>query len=105
MSQFLKEKNVPVVFENMWSLPLREDDPYDILYETPARLQQAGVRFAIATGDNGAQVRDLPYQAGMAASFGLPRAEALKAITLYPAQIMGVADRLGSIEEIGRAHV
>ncbi|HEX5709619.1 MAG TPA: amidohydrolase family protein, partial [Pyrinomonadaceae bacterium] len=73
-------------------------DPYDALYTTPAQLQQAGVRFAIATGDYGAEVRDLPYMAGMASSFGLPRAEALKSITLYPAQIMGVADRVGSIE-------
>jgi imidazolonepropionase-like amidohydrolase len=56
------------------------------------------VRFCISTGDSGAHVRDLPFQAGMAAAFGLPRAEALKAVTLYPAQIMGVSDRLGSIE-------
>jgi imidazolonepropionase-like amidohydrolase len=98
VAQFLKERNVPVIFERMWSLPLREDDPYDEFYSTPARLQAAGVRFAIATGDNGGEVRDLPYLAGMASSFGLPRAEALKAVTLYPAQIMGVSDRLGSIE-------
>lgn len=99
LTQLLKEKNVPVIFDGMWSLPLREDDPYDALYETPAKLQQAGVRFAISTGDTGAHVRDLPFQAGMAVAFGLPRAEALKSVTLYPAQIMGVADRLGSIEQ------
>ena len=97
-ASLLKEKNVPVIFDGMWSLPLREDDPYDTLYENPVKLQQAGVRFAISTGDVGAHVRDLPFQAGMAVAFGLPRVEALKAITLYPAQIMGVADRLGSIE-------
>jgi imidazolonepropionase-like amidohydrolase len=61
-------------------------------------LQAAGVRFAISTGDSGAHVRDLPFHAGMAAAYGLPRAEALKAVTLYPAQIMGVGDRLGSVE-------
>ena len=97
-AQLLKEKNVPVVFDAMWNLPLREDDPYDALFENAAKLQQAGVRFAISTGDAGAHVRDLPFQAGMAAAFGLPRAEALKAVTLYPAQIMGLAGQLGSVE-------
>jgi imidazolonepropionase-like amidohydrolase len=94
----LKERNVPVILNSTLNMPLREDDPYDSLYENAAKLQRAGVRFAISTGDSGAHVRDLPFHAGMAAAFGLPRAEALKAVTLYPAQIMGVGDRLGSIE-------
>ena len=95
---FLKEHNVPVILTGVLNLPARTDDYYDSLYENAAKLQQAGVRFCISTGDNGAHVRDLPFQAGMAASFGLPRDEALKAVTLYPAQIMNVADRYGSIE-------
>lgn len=94
----LKEKNVPVIITGVLDLPGREDDPYDTLYENASKLQQAGVRFCISTGDGGAHVRNLPLYAGMAAAYGLPRAEALKAITLYPAQIMNVADRLGSIE-------
>lgn len=94
----LKEKNVPVILTGILDLPAREDDFYDVLYENASRLQQAGVRFCISSGDNGANVRNLPFYAGMAAAFGLPRAEALKAVTLYPAQIMNVADRLGSIE-------
>jgi hypothetical protein len=94
----LKEKNVPVILTGIWDLPSREDDFYDTLYENAAKLQQAGVRFAISTGDSGPNVRNLPFYAGMAAAFGLPKAEALKAVTLYPAQIMNVADRLGSIE-------
>ena len=94
----LKEKNVPVILTGVLDLPAREDDFYDVLYENAAKLQQAGVRFCISTGDDGAHVRDLPYHAGMSAAFGLPRAEALKAVTLYPAQILNVADRLGSIE-------
>ncbi|HYE13578.1 MAG TPA: amidohydrolase family protein, partial [Pyrinomonadaceae bacterium] len=98
-AQFLKEKNVPVILDSILNLPLREDDPYDTLYENAAKLQAAGVRFCISAGDSGAHVRDLPFHAGMAAAFGLPKAEALKAVTLYPAQIMGVADRLGSIEQ------
>ena len=98
VTSLLKEKNVPVVIDGILNLPLREDDAYDTLYENASKLQAAGVRFAISTGDSGAHVRDLPFHAGMAAAYGLPRVEALKAVTLYPAQIMGVADRLGSIE-------
>ena len=94
----LKEKNVPVILTGVLNLPLREDDYYDTLYEAAGKLQAAGVRFCISTGNSGAAVRNLPLYAGMAAAFGLPKAEALKAVTLYPAQIMNVADRLGSIE-------
>lgn len=98
-AQFLKEKNVPVILDSVLNLPLREDDPYDSLYENAAKLQAAGVRFCISTGDSGAHVRDLPFHAGMAAAYGLPKSEALKAVTLYPAQILGVADRVGSVEQ------
>jgi imidazolonepropionase-like amidohydrolase len=94
----LKEKKVPVILDGALNLPLREDDAYDYFYENAAKVQAAGVAFAISTGDSGAHVRDLPFHAGMSAAFGLPRSEALKSVTLYPAQIMGVADRLGSLE-------
>jgi len=99
VAAFLKEKNVPVILDGVLNLPLREDDAYDSLYENAAKLQAAGVRFCISTGDSGAHVRDLPFNAGMAAAYGLPKSEALKSVTLYPAQIMGVADRMGSIEQ------
>jgi imidazolonepropionase-like amidohydrolase len=99
VASFLKEKNVPVILDSVLNLPLREDDPYDSLYENAAKLQAAGVRFCISTGDSGAHVRDLPFNAGMAAAYGLSKTEALKSVTLYPAQIMGVADRMGSIEQ------
>jgi imidazolonepropionase-like amidohydrolase len=98
LTALLKEKNVSVILTGILDLPTREDDFYDVLYENAAKLQQAGVRFCISSGDSGANVRNLPFYAGMAAAFGLPKAEALKAVTLYPAQIMNVADRLGSIE-------
>jgi imidazolonepropionase-like amidohydrolase len=98
VASLLKEKNVPVILTGIFQLPGREDDPYDVLYETAAKLQQAGVRFCISTGDPGAEARNLPLYAGMAAAYGLSKADALKAVTLYPAQIMNVADRLGSIE-------
>lgn len=98
VATLLKENNVPVIVTGVMSLPRREDDPYDVNYSLPSRLQKAGIRFAITSGDEGAEARNLPYVAGMAAAFGLPKDEALKAVTLYPAQILGVADRFGSIE-------
>ena len=98
VADLLKQKNVPVILTGVFSLPMREDDPYDTLYENAAKLKQAGVLFAISTGDSGPEVRNLPQYAGMAAAYGLSRADALKSVTLYPAQIMNVADRLGSIE-------
>lgn len=98
-AQLLKERDVPVILDSVLNMPLREDDPYDSLYENASKLQAAGVRFCISTGDSGAHVRDLPFHAGMAAAYGLPKTEALKSVTLYPAQILGVADRLGSIEQ------
>jgi len=98
VASLLKAKNVPVILTGIFSLPSREDDPYDILYEQPAKLLQAGVRFCISTGDPGAEARNLAQYAGMAAAYGLSKADALKSVTLYPAQIMNVGDRLGSIE-------
>ena len=95
----LKKNNIAVIYTNIYNLPVRDDDPYDYLFEAPSKMHQAGVRFAISTGNEGAEVRDLPYQAGLAGAYGLPKDEALKSVTLYPAQILGVADKLGSIEQ------
>ena len=94
----LKKNNIAVIYTNIYNLPVRDDDAYDYLFEAPSKLQQAGVRFAISTGDGGAEVRDLPYHAGIASAFGLSKEDALKSVTLYPAQILGVDDRLGSID-------
>ena len=94
----LKKNNIAVIYTNIYNLPVRDDDPFDYLFEAPSKMQAAGVRFAISTGDAGAEVRDLPYHAGLASAYGLPKDEALRSVTLYPAQILGIADRLGSIE-------
>lgn len=93
----LKEKNVPVVLGGVLELPNSEDAPYDQPFARAAELHKAGVRFAFSTGD-AANVRLLPYHAGMAAAFGLPKEEALKGVTIYPAQIFGVDKLIGSIE-------
>lgn len=91
----LEQKGVAVLL-NVDRLPSRESDPYDAPYANAAVLQRAGVRFAIGT-DDAQFARNLPYEAAMAAAYGLPPAEALRAITLAPAEIFGIADRLGAI--------
>jgi imidazolonepropionase-like amidohydrolase len=97
VAKLLKDKNIPVVLGPVLDLPNTEDDPYDSAYARASELHKAGVKFAFSTG-TASDVRLLPYHAGTAAAFGLSKEEALKAITLYPAQIFG-ADRLvGSIE-------
>jgi imidazolonepropionase-like amidohydrolase len=98
MADELKTKNVPVILTGVMSLPSREDDPYDVNFTAPAKLAAAGVRFAITSGDDGAEARNLPYVAGMAAAYGLSPADAVKAITFAPAEMFGVADRLGTLE-------
>ena len=94
----LKQNNIAVIYTNIYSLPVQQDDPYDYLYEAPSLMLKAGVKFAISTGNDGSEARDLPYHAGIAGAYGLGQEEALKSVTLYPAQILGIADRLGSIE-------
>lgn len=94
----LKKNNIPVIYTNIYNLPVLDDNPYDFLFEAPAKMQQAGMKFCVSTGHNGEEVRDLPYQAGIAGSFGLSKEDALKSVTLYPAQILGVDDKLGSID-------
>ena len=97
----LKRRNIAVICSDMLALPVRRYEPYDDRFTAPERLRAAGLRWCIADGggpDDATNARNLPYQAAMAAAFGLPRDEALKGVTLYPAQILGVADRLGSID-------
>jgi imidazolonepropionase-like amidohydrolase len=98
IAPYLKQHDVPVLLTSVMELPSREDDPYDVNYSAPAKLAAAGVRFAITSGDAGSEVRNLPYTAGMASAFGLSKDDALKSVTLWPAQIVGVGDRLGSLE-------
>ena len=101
----LKKNNISVIFTNIYNLPVQDDDAYDYLFNAPSKMAQAGVKFCISTGNDGAEVRDLPYHAGLAGAYGLSKEEALKSVTLYPAQILGIADRLGSIETGKIAHI
>jgi imidazolonepropionase-like amidohydrolase len=99
----LKKADVPVLL-TVDRLPRRESDPFDAAFTNAARLHAAGVRFAIVS-DGDSKGRNLPYEAAMARAHGLPAAAALRAITLTPAEIFGVADQLGSVSEGKSAHL
>jgi imidazolonepropionase-like amidohydrolase len=101
VADLLRQNDIPVIVGPILSTSFRRDEPYDTAYTMPLKLHEAGVRFCIVNGGGGfgaSMTRNLPYQAGMAAAFGLPRDVALKSVTLYPAQILGAGERLGSIE-------
>ncbi|MFN0158885.1 MAG: amidohydrolase family protein [Bacteroidota bacterium] len=98
VANLLKAKNIPVLAGGIHRLPSRRFEPYDEAFVLPKKLYDAGVQFAIMSGDEAGHERSMPYQASQAAAYGLPKDEALKAITLYPAQLFGVADRVGSLE-------
>jgi imidazolonepropionase-like amidohydrolase len=93
----LKSRNIPVILGPILSLPPREDDAYDLLFTNAKTLNDAGIPFAIQSGD-AHNARNLPYNAAACAAFGLPKDVALRSITLAPAQIFGVADKVGSLE-------
>lgn len=94
----LKKNDIAVIFTNIYSLPSSSDLPYDYYFAAPGKMQAAGVKFAVSTGEGGGEVRDLPYQAGIAGAFGLTYEQALRSVTLTPAEILGVADKLGSLD-------
>jgi imidazolonepropionase-like amidohydrolase len=97
VKDLLRSKNIPVILLPTLTVPPNEDDPYDRLLTQPAELTAAGVRFAFGSFDN-SFARRLGQQAANAVAYGLPYDEALKAVTLYPAQIFGLADQVGTLE-------
>jgi imidazolonepropionase-like amidohydrolase len=97
VADLLKEKKVPVILGPIIAMPVREDDSYDSRFTAPSILFKAGVKFCFAT-EGSSFARNLPYQAGTAVAYGLPKEEALKALTLNAAEILGVAAELGSID-------
>ncbi|HUJ13963.1 MAG TPA: hypothetical protein VL284_09275 [Thermoanaerobaculia bacterium] len=81
----LKSRNIPVILGPILALPPREDDPYDLVFTNAKLLYDNGIRFPIQSPDSH-NARNLPYQAAMCAAFGLPKEEALKAVTINPAE-------------------
>jgi imidazolonepropionase-like amidohydrolase len=94
----LKSHNIPVILGRVLALPEHEDDSYDQAMALANQFYKAGVKFAFGTFNN-EFVRNLPFEAAAASGFGLPQDEALKAITINPAEIWGKADQIGSVEK------
>lgn len=100
----LKNAGVPVVLKSLHTLPFREDEDIDIAFKTPYLLSKAGVNFCIST-EGFWQFRNLPFIAGNAVSYGLNKEQALGAITLQAAKILGIDNRTGSIEKGKSANI
>jgi imidazolonepropionase-like amidohydrolase len=98
IADLLKQHNIPVILNQMHSLPTTADDDVDQPFKTASQLRKAGVLFAINDEDGQHRGKNLPFNAGTAAAYGLGKEEALQAITLDAARILGIADRTGSIE-------
>ena len=98
IADLLKQNNIAVILGQQHSLPTTEDDDVDQPYKTPAQLQKAGVLFALNDDNEETRFRNLAYNAGTAAAYGLTKEQALQAITLNSAKILGIEDRTGSLE-------
>jgi imidazolonepropionase-like amidohydrolase len=97
VASLLKEKNIPVILGSVLTMPAREDAHHAATYRAAGELAQAGVTFAFGTG-GAANNRLIPYEAAISVAWGLDRNRALRAITLDAATILGVADKVGSLE-------
>jgi imidazolonepropionase-like amidohydrolase len=97
VKDLLRSKGISVILRPMLTLPPNEDDPYDRLLSQPAELAAADVKFAFGSFDN-SFARRLGQNAANAVAHGLPYDEALKAVTIYPAQILGLASQIGTLE-------
>ncbi len=97
ITDVLRKYNIPVILSQPHSLPVMQDDDVDQPYKTPAQLQKAGILFCISN-EGFWQQRNLPFNAGTASAYGMTKEEALSAITLNAAKILGIDDKTGSLE-------
>jgi imidazolonepropionase-like amidohydrolase len=98
IADLLKQNNVAVILSQQHSLPTADDDAIDQPYKQASTLQKAGVLFCINDDDEQNRGRNLPFNAGTAATYGLTQEEALQAITLNTAKVLGIEAKTGSIE-------
>lgn len=98
VAEELAEAKISVITGPALSTPRRSYDRYDKPYANAGIMQKAGVTVAIRTNDT-ENVRNLPYNAGFSAAYGMDKQEALRSITIIPAQLFGVADKYGSLEK------
>jgi imidazolonepropionase-like amidohydrolase len=100
VADLLAKEKIPVVFDNVFTLPQRDTDSHDVHFRAAGILDKAGVKVAhsVDMGAWGAtEVRNIVYSAARSIAYGLPREKALRSITLHPAQMLGVGNRLGSL--------
>jgi imidazolonepropionase-like amidohydrolase len=100
----IAKAGIPVITGPVQELPTRQSDRYDTPYANAGKMAKAGVKVALRT-DEEENVRNLPFHAAFAAAYGLGKEEALKAVTINPAEIFGVADQYGSVEAGKRANL
>jgi len=98
VAEDLKKAEIPVIFSSLYNMPPKWEDGYDGIYRNPVVLHKAGVKFAFSS-QSSSLAKDLPYHASKAAAFGLDRKEALKGVTINPAEIFGVDNLIGSLEK------
>jgi imidazolonepropionase-like amidohydrolase len=98
IADLLKQNNIPVILSREFRLPETEDEDVDQPFKTPYMLKQAGVLFALNDDHDESRYRNLAFNAGQGVAYGLTKEEALQAVTLNPAKILGIDDRTGSIE-------
>lgn len=94
----LKETGTAVIVLGTHAFPRRADGDYDEAFTLPARLEAAGITWCMASGQEAPHERNLPHQAATAVAYGLDHDAAVRSITLSPAKILGIADRLGSLD-------
>ena len=90
--------NIPVVISEVLLTPSRDWEAYDSRYTLANKLYEAGVQFCMGYATSAGEQHNIRYNAAMAVAFGLPEIEGIKSITLYAAEIMGIDDRVGSLE-------
>jgi imidazolonepropionase-like amidohydrolase len=101
LADLLAEHNIPVIYEHTFTLPQQDVAPYNVQFTAPKVLSDAGVQVIFSEGSSrfaASAVRNLPNSAAQAVAFGLNKDLAIKGLTLYPAQLLGLDDKLGSIE-------
>jgi imidazolonepropionase-like amidohydrolase len=98
IADLLKQNNIAVILAQRHALPTMTDDDVDLPYKSATYLQDAGVLYAINDEDGQTRGRNLPFNAGTAAAYGISKEQALSAITLNAAKILGIDNITGSLE-------
>jgi len=99
VTDVLKENNIPVILARTHRLPFLPSADVDMPFKLPSILQKEGILFAMTAQTGSGEQRNLPFTIGKSVAFGLSKEEALMAITKNPAEILGIADRVGTLEE------